>query len=505
MKMQIEDLMDLYVGEDAAELGERLPPLPEPGKGRRKPVVPRKKHSHVRRTVGIAASILIVLGIAGALMLGFGNRQAGSTLAPGETPPNVSQWGVIPSKEPDSSPSSVEGSEMTPEVSQTEENTTSPSTKPAETTDVPVTPDIMPQLTASARAEDNWECDGNLLYADGQYYTAVGEEIQPVEPTTVHIDFYAYGDWDFYIDYIHDQNGNIALRDRSENDIYFRVSRWLGSKDTVKVTVRRVEKGITDNSNYPVFYHLDTGELSDPLANVPELYDHGQVSDIQVSDDLRWGLASIYSDGFFEYYLCNLESGEMVALSDYLAPYYPAEIPENEIHFSSVFWGIDGTLYAWINGSESDGTFKEWLMAYEPDTDTLRYCRESTSNAGGGMDYGREFVHTFEAGRAMITACGDGSQWSPDGIKAENLGGSNWDETDYRMVFQGDDGNLYLIDDATLSWVNLSRFLSLPEDEIIGIMLPDNDFLCVYTQNGVYGYVIPDDLSFEPLIQVEVS
>lgn len=42
MKMQIEDLMDLYVGEDAAELGERLPPLPEPGKGNRKPVVPRK-------------------------------------------------------------------------------------------------------------------------------------------------------------------------------------------------------------------------------------------------------------------------------------------------------------------------------------------------------------------------------------------------------------------------------------------------------------------------------
>lgn len=48
MKMQIEDLMDLYVGEDAADLGERLPPLPEPGKGRRKPVVLRKKYSHVR-------------------------------------------------------------------------------------------------------------------------------------------------------------------------------------------------------------------------------------------------------------------------------------------------------------------------------------------------------------------------------------------------------------------------------------------------------------------------
>ena len=505
MKMQIEDLMDLYVGEDAAELGERLPPLPEPGKGHRKPVVPMKKRSHIRRTVGIAASILIVLGVAGALMLGFGNRQTGSTLAPGETPPNVSQWGVIPSEEPDSVPSSVEDSEVTPEVSQVEENTTLPSTEPAETTDVPVTPDIMPLISVSAQAEDNWKCDGNLLYADGQYYTAVGEEIQPVEPTTVHIDFYAYGDWDFYIDYIHDQNGNIALRDRSENDIYFRVSRWHGSKDTVKVTVRRVDQGITDNSNYPVFYHLDTGELSDPLANVPELYDHGQVSDIEVSDDLRWGLASIYSDGYYEYYLCNLESGEMVALSDCLAPYYPAELLEYEIHFSSVFWGIDGTLYAWINGSGSDGTFKKWLMAYEPDTDTLRYCRESTSSAGGGMDYGQEFIHTFEAGRAVITACGDGSQWSPDGIKTENFSGNYWDETDNRMVFQAGDGNLYLVDDTTLSWVNLSRFLSLPEDEIISVMFPDDDFLCVYTQNGVYGYVIPDNLPSEPLTQVNVS
>lgn len=504
MKMQLEDLMDLYIGEDAAELGDRLPQLPEIGQTRRKPSATIKTRSHIRSVLGIAASVLIVLGVAGALVLGLGNgKTGGNTLSPGEEPPAMTQWGIVPSE----SPSSEESSEMTPEVSQTEENTEIPATESAETTAVPVTPDIMPQITVSAQAEDNLKCDGNLLYADGQYYTAVDGEIQPVEPTTVHIDFYAYGDWDFHIDYIHDQDGNIALRDHSENDIYFRVSPWPGSKDTVKVkvTIRRVEKTITDNSNYPVFYHLDTGEISNPLANVPELYDHGQVSDVQVSDDLRWGLAAVYSDGYYEYYLCNLESGEMVALSDYLIPYYPSEIPENEIHFVSAFWGVDGTVYAWINGRESDGTFKEWLMAYEPDTDTLRYCQESTSSAGGGMDYGQEFIHTFEAGRAVITVCGDGSQWSPDGIKTENFSGNYWDETDNRMVFQGDDGNLYLIDDTTLSWMNLSHFLSLPEDEIINVMLPDNDFLCVYTQNGVYGYVIPDNLPSEPLIQVEIS
>ena len=157
MKMQIEDLMDLYVGEDAADLGERLPPLPEPGKGRRKPVVLRKKYSHVRRTVGIAASILIVLGIAGALMLGFGNRQAGSTLAPGEAPPSVSQWGVIPSEEPDSVPSSVEETAESAMDVQGEEATS----------------DYLLFENVSSDYEDRFlnRCQGNLFFDGKQDYT----------------------------------------------------------------------------------------------------------------------------------------------------------------------------------------------------------------------------------------------------------------------------------------------------------------------------------------------
>ena len=50
MKMQIVDLMDLYVGEDAAELGDRLPPLPEIGQQRGKPSVPMKKSPRFRKT-----------------------------------------------------------------------------------------------------------------------------------------------------------------------------------------------------------------------------------------------------------------------------------------------------------------------------------------------------------------------------------------------------------------------------------------------------------------------
>ena len=90
MKMQLEDLMDLYIGEDAAELGDRLPPLPEIGQTRRKPSAPIKRRSHIRSVLGLAASILIVLGVAGALVLGLGNgKSGGDRLAAGTTGSNL--------------------------------------------------------------------------------------------------------------------------------------------------------------------------------------------------------------------------------------------------------------------------------------------------------------------------------------------------------------------------------------------------------------------------------
>ncbi len=211
MKMQIEDLMDLYVGEDAAELGERLPPLPEPGKGNRKPVVPRKKHSHVRRTVGIAASILIVLGIAGALMLGFGNRQAGSTLAPGETPPAVSQWGVVPSQGPDSA------SESEQEAAQSDVDMQPEADK--------INPVLMEGVSSDYIERSLNRCQGNLFFDGKQYYTLRDGQIVPTEVQTIHIDFYAYGDWNLYIDYIIARTAALPCGTRSQNDIYFRMSR----------------------------------------------------------------------------------------------------------------------------------------------------------------------------------------------------------------------------------------------------------------------------------------
>ena len=358
MKMQLEDLMDLYVGEDAAELGERLPPLPEPGKGNRKPVVPRKKHSHVRRTVGIAASILIVLGIAGALMLGFGNRQAGSTLAPGETPPAVSQWGVVPSQGPDSA------SESEQEAAQSDVDMQPEADK--------INPVLMEGVSSDYIEYSLNRCQGNLFFDGKQYYTLRDGQIVPTEVQTIHIDFYSYGDWNLYIDYITDQDGNLALRDRSQNDVYFYVEPVSGSSDTLRITVRRLEQSHVENCDYPVFYNIETGEIMDPLANVPELFDYGDPSSILVSPSRRWALVDCFEyvedgDSYFQTghneYLCDLETGSMVLLADAM------QLDETQnLQEENAFWGSDDTLYVWFSEQTALEEDAYWMTAYVPES-----------------------------------------------------------------------------------------------------------------------------------------
>ena len=505
MKMQIEDLMDLYVGEDAAELGERLPPLPEPGKTHRKPVVPMKKHFHVRRTVGIAASILIVLGIAGALMLGFGNRQTGNTLAPGETPPNVSQWGVIPSEEPDSSPSSVEETAESAVDMQMEETTS----------------DYL--MIQGANDDNAFQCQGNLFFDGTQYYTLRDGQIVPTEVQTIHIDFYAYGDWDLYIDYIIDQNGNLALRDRSQNDVYFYVEPVSGSSDTLRVTVRRLEQSHVENCNYPVFYNIETGEIMDPLANVPELFDYGDVSVAQISPDMRWAMVHTFEyvedgDSYFQTggdnYLCNLDDGAMVRVRDLLPVdetwnFYPSDMDQ-----INAFWGSDDTLYVWLYERMEDSVLAEedkiWLAAYDPEERTLRYAKRMLNSTATVYTESRDYIGDYgdfynynnlpETG-ILITDAQEGSQWR---MKDVFLGGRS-DDIPNRMVFIGMDDKVYLVDEVYKGYVCLNDVLPIPEEAIDDIWLQTENFLCIYTAQGCYCYVIPDNLSFEPLIQVQVS
>lgn len=492
MKMKIEDLMDLSVGEDAAELGERLPPLPEPGKGNRKPVVPRKKYSHVRRTVGIAASILIVLGIAGALMLGFGNRQAGSTLAPGETPPNVSQWGVVPSQGPDSA------SESEQEAAQFDVDMQPEADK--------INPVLMEGVSSDYIEYSLNRCQGNLFFDGKQYYTLRDGQIVPTEVQTIHIDFYAYGDWDLYIDYIIAEDGSIALRDCSQNDIYFHISRIPGSSDTVMVTVRRVEESHVENCDYPVFYNIETGEIMDPLANVPELFDHGDPSVIQVSPSRRWALVDCFEyvedgDSYFQTgnneYLCDLETGSMVLLADAM------QLDETQnLQEENAFWGSDDTLYVWFSERTALEEDAYWMTAYVPESGMrgeLHRCLNDPHNIHTeARDYLGEFYDAGGLLYLLVTDAANGTQWTLTDV---DLNGSTCcSEVPNRLVLAVSD-QVYLVDEVEKGYVCLNDLLAMPEEMIEAITLQSENFLCIYTERGCYCYVLPEITETTPLTQ----
>lgn len=492
MKMQIEDLMDLYVGEDAAELGERLPPLPEPGKGNRKPVVPRKKHSHVRRTVGIAASILIVLGIAGALMLGFGNRQAGSTLAPGETPPAVSQWGVVPSQGLDSA------SESEQEAAQSDVDMQPEADK--------INPVLMEGVSSDYIEYSLNRCQGNLFFDGKQYYTLRDGQIVPTEVQTIHIDFYAYGDWNFSMDYIIAEDGSIALRDCSQNDIYFRISRIPGSSDTVMVTVRRVEESHVENCDYPVFYNIETGEIMDPLANVPELFDYGDPSSILVSPSRRWALVDCFEyvedgDSYMQTghneYLCNLETGSMVLLADAM------QLDETQnLQEENAFWGSDDTLYVWFSEQTGEENVPYWIAAYTPESGTLRYLNRCLNDPHNIHTEARDYLGEFyDAGGLLyllVTDAANGTQWTLTDV---DLNGSTCcSEVPNRLVLAVGD-RVYLVDEVEKGYVCLNDLLAMPEEMIEAITLQSENFLCIYTERGCYCYVLTEITETTPLTQ----
>lgn len=454
-------------------------------------MVPRKKHSHVRRTVGIAALILIVLGIAGALMLGFGNRQAGSTLAPGETPPAVSQWGVIPSKEPDSSPSSVEETAESARDMQGEEATS----------------DYLLFEEVSSDYEDRFlnRCQGNLFFDGKQYYTLRDGQIVPTEVQTIHIDFYAYGDWNLYIDYIIDQDGNLALRDRSQNDVYFYVEPVSGSSDILRITVRRLEQSHVENCDYPVFYNIETGEIMDPLANVPELFDHGDPSVIQVSPSRRWALVDCFEyvedgDSYFQTgnneYLCDLETGSMVLLADAM------QLDETQnLQEENAFWGSDDTLYVWFSEQTGEENVPYWIAAYTPESGTLRYLNRCLNTPCNVQTDARDYIGDFyenEAGLSvLVTDAMDGSLWQLPDVNLKSC----YDEIPNRMVLDGTDGKVYLVDEAEKSHTCLNDVLTLPEEDMLAISLQTENLLCIYTERGCYCYVLPEITETTPLTQ----
>ena len=412
--------------------------------------------------------------------------------------------------------------------------------------------------------ENNLFCYGNMVNLDGTYYTLTDSGPKPLETTNLHTTVDLYGSWEVDIDYavvdgelvFHDNTSTsrYAMIDGekvTESEYLMKNGRWAddgiewitpnvatprpveGSTDTVMLGIRRIDKAVVDNCYYEFFYNIFTGEISDPLGSVPGLFDHGSYSHAQFNSARTRAILHYFGvaqgrdgenivDGALAY-ICDLTTGEMTLLDDLAAPYMPE--PEStettfEVRSDFCFWADDDTLLFSIlgrtpNGKEwgvtEDGGVIDtcdntwWVYSYDMVTGTVNYQRQNIDvTASMNSDFNQPYLMGSPedgSGYQVFDAAAGTCYWLEETM--------DWQSGDYttdRAVRYTGDNEIYLIDAAGKCWVKLSDYMEIPENDKsndIGttVKLLNDEWLCLLTEDSVYGYHIPDDLPMTPLTE----
>ena len=244
----------------------------------------------------------------------------------------------------------------------------------------------------------------------------------------------------------------------------------------------------------------------DPLANVPELFDYGDPSVIQVSPSRRWALVDCFEyvedgDSYFQTghneYLCDLETGSMVLLEDAM---YTDDMQNLEL--TNAFWGSDDTLYVWFSERTALEEDAYWMTAYVPESGIrgeLHRCLNDPHNIHTeARDYLGEFYDAGGLLYLLVTDAANGTQWTLTDV---DLNGSTCcSEVPNRLVLKVGD-RVYLVDEVEKGYVCLNDLLTMPEEMIEAITLQSENFLCIYTERGCYCYVLPEITETTPLTQ----
>ena len=177
----------------------------------------------------------------------------------------------------------------------------------------------------------------------------------------------------------------------------------------------------------------------------------------------------------------------------------------HNLELTNAFWGSDDTLYVWLQErQESDVVGVKpniWMAAYVPESGTLRYLNRGLKTPYNVQTDARDYIGDFyenEAGLSvLVTDAMDGSLWQLPNVNLKSC----YDEIPNRMVLDGTDGKVYLVDEAKKSHTCLNDVLTLPEEDMLAISLQTENLLCIYTERGCYCYVLPEITETTPLTQ----
>lgn len=561
MKIRIIDLMDHYYGDTGKLDAPRTAAVGAE-------VHQQRAHRRTHRALLVAAALLLVVTGGVAMRLGLGRSpEGGNALDEGSAFSQSVQETLSP--------------ELPAAVGSTHEEANNVVETPSELQ----APQVM---EAVWDYKENMYMNGNLFYLNGGYYTTTENGPEPIELQNLHTTVEFHGTWEVDIDYAV-IDGELIFHNNTDRNDYTIVDgermswadyvdwkmeqigetegtssvsphqvdlsevEWItpqvaiaeplkGSADTVQLSVRRTDLSYIDNLTYPFFYNIFTGEITDPLANVPELTSRGSLGSVQFNSSLTRALVDIwgepvYSDGSSgnRTYVCDLVTGEMTWIVDLMKPFLPEDAtyeqfdPEVGLEGSlwsecgSPVWADDDTLVLEmlegiqleVEGSVEDyGPDEEvpeeiwdpwerhiWLFAYDMVEGAVRYQLPGvgcTAIEEYNQPYLSEFVYDDEGGFIVMDTAAGKVYSLPE---ADTLGGNWWSESENRTVMYGENGKMYLVDNLRLGWVDLLQHIQPPEEEITNVVLLGDDWLCLTTGERTYFYRIADDIPMTPLVE----
>lgn len=528
MKLRMIDLMDLYYGPDYAKLESK-----EAASQHQNFILLPSKHKKTRipgKYLLIASCFLCVICVASALIFPFSGQSTAPTSAYAEG--DFAAYTV---------PEGSDNFNVFDNIS-TYEKSIYPDTANAETNHTAAITTYAIQGTLDDRSD---YCSGNMFSVNGQYYTLSDEGPIALETTNLHTFVELYGSWEVDIDYaIVDSeivfNNNVSTQsyaivdgqrltqqeyhDGGMSAVYGNLT-WYepsvayalplsGSSDTVILRIYRQDKPAYERVAYPFLYNIATGEVTDPLANVPELFDHGYFCSAIFNPDVTYAIVSTYEGNEYHTYLCDLETGDMtniLTLSEEFISTFSNTDTVLTPRSDHCTWADSNTLLFWVmedpavDESACDDTTVEytdadycyWLCFYDVNTKTMNDQIRGASfdvlyqdtthrylfSLAGTTDNVREF---------QIIDTTTGAIYHLD-IAFSTYG---WRETADQAIIE-ENKDIYFVDATKGAWIHINEYLELP-DHWSAIRFCVDDWLILVSDDAVYCYQIPDDLPMTP-------
>lgn len=501
MKIRIIDLMDYYYG-DGVKLDTPGSPKINQSTSDSDPAVPGRTH-RMQKPLLIAAALLLVVTAGVTVPFALSRTVSGNAFSEGKSTVE-SVLETLPPQLPAaiSSDSSQEDTQLTPEATTQPQGQVTPMDAPSSYV-IEGTVALNDQLCPAT------SCEGNLLYVDSTYYTTTENGPETVAVQTLDTTIDLYGTWKLRLDYAV-IGGELAFRnlDAKAGEGIATAELVSGSADTVLLTLMRTDKNLGADCYYKVLYNIKTGEITDPLAKVPDLFDHGDFDTVQFNSDFTRAIVRTYflgeQDGVYipaedNFYICDLTIGQMQSA---------AEVVGIEENWCDSAWADDDTMLVWSQDGDPETSIHTNLYSYNAKTKTAggRLRDEEIYEQYPAFD--PLYIHSYQ-----FT---DDLRISPYGLTCPNyhsgatpplLFNDSWDTAGDRVIMATGSTSLdepdnsltiYLHDDGDVAWARLSDYVELPpedeEEPLLCVRFVSEDWFCLISAAHVYCYRIPDDL-----------